>query len=104
VRVGVEHHGARAHGAFADLECALDDVPDLRKVVAMARMKRAGQVAHESGIGLARAFLPRVEHHLAVLARKPQRLPRHVVDVAVLGTVLLRLLTHRFSSTFQLSG
>ena len=77
-----------------------EDVPDLRKVVAMARMKRAGQVAHEAGIGLARSFLPRVEHHLAVLAWKPQRLPRHVVDVAVLGTVVLRLWGHCFPPPF----
>ena len=94
MRVGVEDHGARTHGALADLERALEHVPDLREIVAMARMKRAGQVAHEAGIGLARAFRPRMEHHLAVLAGKPQRLPRHVVDVAVLGTVVL--LAHRF--------
>ncbi|CAB4699659.1 unannotated protein [freshwater metagenome] len=48
-------------------------------------------VAHESCIGFGGAFRSRVEQHLAVLARKAQRFPVHVVDVAEFCGVVLRL-------------
>src|SRR5262249_51830716 len=72
---------ARAVRALADLKFALEDVPDLREIVLVQRMVRAGLVAHEAGIGLGRTLGPWMEEHLAPLAGPAQRLPRPVVDV-----------------------
>src|SRR5215470_17366588 len=52
VRVRIEQHRAGAVGALADLELALEDVPDLPEVVLVQWMVRARLVAHEAGIGL----------------------------------------------------
>src|SRR5262245_49890939 len=75
VRVRVEDHRARAQRPVADLERALEDVPDLREIVTMARMEGAGLVAHEARVGLARPLGPRVEDHLAMLPGEAQSLP-----------------------------
>ena len=90
----MEDHGARTHSALTDLERTLEDVPDLREVVAVARVVGAWLVAHEARVRLAQAFGPRVKHHLALLTRKAQRLPGHLVGVAILGTVVLCPLAH----------
>src|SRR4029450_9601375 len=81
VRVRVEEHRARAVRTLADLELAFQDVPDLREVVLVQRMVRAGLIAHEAGIGLGRALGTGMEEHLAPLPWPAQRLPRPVVDV-----------------------
>src|SRR3989454_9792009 len=94
VRRRMVDHGARTAGALADLERPCEDVPDLREIVPMARMKGAGLVTDEPRVWLARPPGPRVEDHLAVLAGKAQRLPGHVVDVAVLGAVVCGCLAH----------
>src|SRR6266851_4595334 len=87
-------HGARTESAIADLEGACEDVPDRRKVVAMTGMESAGLVAHEARVRLGRSLGPRMEDHLAMLSRKAQRLPGHVVDVTVLGAMVAGWLAH----------
>src|SRR5262245_47119924 len=77
----MEEHRARAVRTLADLKLTFQDVPDLREVVLVQRMVRAGLIAHEPGIGLGRALGPGMEEHLAPLPRPPQRRPRPVVDV-----------------------
>jgi hypothetical protein len=70
----------------ADLELALQDVPDLGEVVPVAGVVGARRVANETGVGLGGALGPRMEHHLAVLTRPPQRLPRLLIgDTAQAG-------------------
>src|SRR5438477_6670924 len=81
VRVRIEQHRARAVRALTDLELAFKDVPDLREVVLVQRMVRAGLIAHEPGIGLCRTLGPWMEEHLAPLAGPAQRLPCPFVDV-----------------------
>src|SRR5262249_28679391 len=95
MRIGVEDHGARADGALADPELPVEHVPHLGEVVPVAWVTGAGLVAHETGVGLGRPLGPRVEDHLAVLAGKPEGLPRHLVDVPVLRAVIARRLAHR---------
>src|SRR2546422_11614239 len=95
VRVRIEDHGAWAQRPVTDLERALEDVPDLGKIMAMARMEGAGLVADEARVRLARPLGPRMEDHLAVLAGEAQRLPGHVVDVAGLGAAVFGWLAHR---------
>src|SRR5215470_4586237 len=60
VRVWVEDDRARAQRPVPDLERALEDVPDLSEIVAVARMEGARLVAHEARVGLARPLGPRV--------------------------------------------
>src|SRR5260370_23488103 len=82
VRVGVEDHRARAQRPVADLERALEDVPDLRKIVTMARMVGTGLVAHKTRVGLARSLWPRAADHLALLPGAAHRRPSPSGDVA----------------------
>jgi hypothetical protein len=95
VRVRIEDDGAWSHGALADFEGALEDVPHLREIVAVARVMGSGLVADEARVGLARSLGARMEEHLALLAGEAQRLPGHVVDVTIFRTVVLRRLAHR---------
>src|SRR5262245_45225095 len=52
VRVGIEEHRAGAVVLAADAELALEDVPDLREIVLVAWVMRAGLVTDQAGVGL----------------------------------------------------
>src|SRR5207244_12474304 len=54
VRRRMVDDGARPAGALADLERALEDVPDLREVVTMARLKGARLLAREARVRFGR--------------------------------------------------
>src|SRR5678816_2333051 len=60
VGIGIEEHRARPVRLAPDAELALDDVPDLREVVLMARMVGAGLVANQTGVRLGGALGPRM--------------------------------------------
>src|SRR3954471_7597842 len=81
MRVGVIEHRTGAIFRVADGESALEDVPDLREVVLVEWMMRAGLVAHEPRVRLRRRIAAGMEQHLAPLPGPPQRLPLAVVDV-----------------------
>ena len=90
-RIGVEQYGARSHGARAALEVALQYVPDLGEVMAVAVVMRTGFVSQESGIRMDRVFRCRLDGHVRVLAREAKRLPGHLVLMNMDWTVVLQL-------------
>src|SRR6266404_1427968 len=89
MRIGVEQHRARRAELAVDGEFALQDVPDLREAVIMLGMMCAGLQPKNAGVGLGGPLRPRMEQHLAGLARPADRLPFDIVDVAhVIGQMI----------------
>src|ERR671910_2838728 len=89
MRIGMENHRARAAFAPADVEGPFQDVPDLREVVVVQRMMRAGLEPQDSGVRLGGTLLARMEQHLSGLARPADGLPFQLVAMAHLHRLVL---------------
>src|SRR5438067_146160 len=94
MRIGVIEHRPGAVRRLADREGAFEDVPDLREIVLVERMMRAGVVADQAGVGLGRRLRTRVEEHLAPLAGPAQCLPFALIDVDGGERLVRRCLDH----------
>src|SRR5690606_19314870 len=89
VRVAVPQHGPGATEPFADLELALEDVPDLCKVMAMPWVPCAWFQSQQAGVRRSGVLGRRMREHLSGFARPANRFPFNLVDMANLRRRIL---------------
>jgi len=91
MQVGMEDHGAGAVFVSGDHELTFQDIPDLREIVPVQRMARAGRETDEPGVRLGGPVRPWVEQHLAFESVEAKRLPFPFVHMHGLEGMIARL-------------